>query len=73
MIEYHKTRHYNIQFGVYVIGDALQKREFRDKRTLQKHLNAWAHYKSANLGIKGPYKSTKKVHYKSAKNLPVLL
>jgi hypothetical protein len=30
-----------------------------------------AHYKRANLGINGPYKSAKKVHYKSAKNLPV--
>ena len=26
-----------------------------------------------NLGINGPYKSAKKVHYKSAKNLPVFL
>ena len=32
-----------------------------------------AHYKSANLGINGPYKSAKKVHYKSVKNLPVFL
>jgi hypothetical protein len=31
----------------------------------------WAHYKSANLGINGPYKSAKEVYYKSAKNLPV--
>ena len=32
-----------------------------------------AHYKSANLGINGPYKRAKKVYYKSAKNLPVFL
>ena len=32
-----------------------------------------AHYKSVNLGINRPYKSAKKVHYKSAKKNSVFL
>jgi hypothetical protein len=45
----------------------------RPKTVAARTIPRWAHYKSAKLGMNGPYKSAKKVHYKSAKKLPVFL
>ena len=67
------TNQTNIElYGLHlVVGGVIETGSQR--KMSSEYVLIWAHYKSANLGINGPYKSAKEVYYKSAKNLPVFL